>query len=294
MRRLRTLCYALPLLFACAGAAAACSSSDGTDASGAGEGDSGATGVEATTPYDGGGDPDLDGGTKDGSKDAKPSGDGGLDDLLGTLTSGACGTLKTQLTTAAPSLLNNTIVFVAGESYDKASLSLGGQRLFDTPNAGGSSTESETMSYEVLRHCEGAALLKTETEITYEPPQAGAANTITDILMEIDGKKVGVSVTRTYKPASQGPMTDDAVRDLLVKKLVGIIRSSERVLPADRWVKQIFHVFSPNKASTDAIARVVPTIDPAVRADTIILVTETKGGGFVYCHPLPPLGMECP
>lgn len=281
--------FVLPGLLALA--AAACSSAGSADPPdpARAEGGSGADGpVGQTNDEDGG--PGVDGGKK---KDAT-AGDGGDDGLLGTLTSGACGTLKAELLKATPSVLNNAIAFAAGEAYDKPSLSPGGQRLFDTPNAGGSSTESETMSYEVLRHCEGAVLLKTETEITYEPPDPMAANTITDILMEIDGKKIGVSVTRTYKPSSQGPMTDDAVKALLEKKLIGIIRSSERVLPADKWVKQVFHVFSPNKASTDAIARVIPTIDAAVRADTIILVTETKGGGFVYCHPLPPLGMECP
>jgi hypothetical protein len=59
-------------------------------------------------------------------------------------------------------------------------------------------------------------------------------------------------------------------------------------------VKQILHVFSVNQAATDAIGRTWPTIDTAVRADTIVLVTQTKGGGFVYCNPDPPLGSECP
>ena len=58
-------------------------------------------------------------------------------------------------------------------------------------------------------------------------------------------------------------------------------------------MKQILHVLSVDQANTDAITRVWPTIDPAIRADTIVLVTQTKGGGFVYCHPTPPLGSEC-
>lgn len=227
----------------------------------------------------------------------KPDGDAGATsgagDILGTLASGSCGVVKTELTQATPSLENNLLVFVAGETYDKASLSPGGQRMFDTANAGGSSTESETMSYEVLRYCEGATLLHTETEIAYQPPDDSGANSITDLEVEIGGKKVGVSVTRAYRPASQ-PFPDADVKALLVKKLEGINRSSERVLPQDKWVKQILHVFSVNQASTDAIARVWPTIDAATRADTIVLVTQTKGGGFIYCNPDPALGTECP
>lgn len=234
-------------------------------------------------------------------------GDGGVDsskhspeasaptgDILGTLASGQCGVLEPELTKPTPSLMNNALVFAAGENYDKASLSPGGQILFDTPNAGGSSTESETMSFEILRYCDGAKLLKTETQILYQPPDNTAANTISDILMEIDGKKVGVSVVRVYKPSSQPALTDDAVKALLEKKLVGIIRSSQRVLPADKWVKQILHVFTVSAAGTAAVARVWPSIAAATRADTITLVTQTTGGGFLYCDPDPALGSECP
>ena len=244
-------------------------------------------------PEPGTDDPSVDAGVTD-----SPSSDAGrrerpTGDILGTLASGACGIVKNELTQATPSLENNLLVFVMGETYDKASLSPGGQRLFDTANAGGSSTESEAMSYEVLRYCEGATLLHTETEIAYQPPDDSGANSITDLEVEIGGKKVGVSVTRAYKPPSQ-PLTDADVKALLEKKLEGINRSSMRVLPQDKWVKQILHVFSVNKAATDAIARTWPTIDAAIRADTIVLVTQTTGGGFIYCNPDPPLGSECP
>jgi hypothetical protein len=266
---------------------AACSSSNGSAPA--------VEPVEAASPVPGPGEgiPDDAGATDSPSGTADAEAGAPTGDILGTLTSGACGIIKNELTQAAPSLENNVLVFTKGEAYDKASLSPGGQKMFDTANAGGSSTESETMSYEVLRYCEGATLLHTETEIAYQPPDDSGANTITDLEVEIAGKKVGVSVTRAYRPASQ-PFPDADVKALLEKKLEGINRSSQRVLPQDKWVKQILHVFSVNKAATDAIGRVWPTIDAAVRADTIVLVTQTTGGGFVYCNPDPPLGSECP
>ena len=278
------------LLMALAGAAACSSSAAATDSTlpTLEAGPSGSSG----DPGPGTDDPTFDAGIKDASKaDTAPPAPTG--DILGTLASGACGIVKNELTQATPSLENNLLVFVMGETYDKASLSPGGQRMFDTANAGGSSTESETMSYEVLRYCEGATLLHTETEIAYQPPDDSGANSITDLEVEIGGKKVGVSVTRAYKPSSQ-TLTDADVKALLEKKLVGINRSSMRVLPQDKWVKQILHVFSINKAATDAIARTLPTIDVAIRADTIVLVTQTTGGGFIYCNPDPALGSECP
>ncbi len=208
--------------------------------------------------------------------------------------SGSCGDVRFELGKPTPSIKADTLAFVAGETYDRPSLSPGGQKIFDTPNAGGSSTESEVMSFEVLRYCEGAKLLKTETEVTYLPVSDGGAASITDILVEIDGKRVGVSVTRAYKPQNQGPQTDAEIKSLLERKLDGILASSARVAPQDRWVKQVLHVFAATQASADAVQRVWLTLDAAKRADTVVLVTRTTGGGFVYCNPDPPLGQECP
>jgi hypothetical protein len=236
--------------------------------------------------------------TPPGTTDSGSSTDAGADvagshDILGTISGASCGTIASLLTSPSPSLLGDALVFVAGETYDKPSLSAGGQRLYDTPNAGGSSTESEVMSFEVLHACDGATLLKTETEVGYTAPDANGGNAITDLEVEIAGSKVGVSVTRAYKPSSQ-TLTDADVKALLEKKLVGIEQSSARVLPADKWVKQILHVFAATQDASDAVGRVWPTIDAATRADTIVLVTHTTGGGFIYCHPTPALGSECP
>ncbi len=239
---------------------------------------------------------DASGESEDASNDAgskETATDSGADEILGT-HAGASGTLRAELTQSGSSLIFDSLVFVAGETYAKPSLSPGGQRLYDTPNAGGSSTESEVMSYEVLRACEGAKLLKTETEVTYGPASDGGANSITDILVEIDGKKVGVSVTRAYKPKNQGTQSDAEIKSLLEKKLEGILASTARVSAGDKWVKQVLHVFAATQASADGITRVFPTIDTGLRADTIVLVTRTEGGGFIYCEPDPALGSECP
>ncbi len=71
---------------------------------------------------------------------------------------------------------------------------------------------------------------------------------------------------------------------LIEKKLDGVIRSSQRVLPADKWVKQILHVFVASKAQHDAVVRVYNNdIAAPIKADTILLLTQTTGGGFIYC-----------
>lgn len=247
--------------------------------------------IQPVDPGDGGGDTDA---ASTSTKDSGSKVDANVApaDILGTL-SGSCGLVKTYLTTPTSTFVQNALEFKAGETYDKASLSDDGDKLFDTPNAGGSSTESETMSFEILRACEGAKLLKTETEILYSPPDDAGPNSISDILIDISGTKIGVQVTRVYRPSNQ-TLTDADAKTTIVKKLEGINRSTVRVLPADKWAKQILHVFTANTAATDAVLRVLPTIDASLKANTIILLTQTKGGGFLYCNPDPALGSECP
>lgn len=230
----------------------------------------------------------------DASRDAPPPTDtwSGSTDILGTLA-GTCGTLRGMLHSPMPSYIENTLTFAASERYARDQLSPGGQRLYDTPNAGGSSAESEVMSLEVLHYCEGAELLRSETEIRYQPPDDSGANSITDILVTLGGERVGVSVTRVYRPMPM-VVTEAIAREIILGKLQGINRSSVRVLPKDRWVKQVLHVFVADPAVMPLVRSAWMSIDAATRADTIVLVTLTRGGGFVYCNPDPPLGSECP
>lgn len=246
--------------------------------------------ADSGAPAEAGASPD---GTGRADASAEAEHDAGVvpGELLGTL-SGSCGIVRTLLDTPNPTFEQNLLAFTGSETYERDALSADAQRMFDTPNAGGTSTESEVMSLEVLRACEGATLLKTETEIDYVNDDAGPP-TITDILVEIAGKKVGVSVTRAYKPAKIA-FSDADVKALLEKKLEGVLRSSARVAPHDRWTKQILHVFAASTTQAEAVARVLPTISSTIRNDTIVLLTQTSGGGFVYCNPDPPLGSECP
>lgn len=261
---------AVCLLLSCA------SSSTGVDAS-----TQDATFLEDSTPSD-----------ASVSLDVSDAG-GGKNDILGTFDMGSCPLVAMDIGSPMPSLREDGLAFAMGEKWERASLSMGGQTLFDTPNAGGSSGESEVMSFEILHFCEGATLLHTETQIQYAPPDDSGPNTITDLEVEIQGKKVGVSVTRGYVPSNM-PFGVPEAKSLLEKKLIGVNRSSERVLPVDKWVKQILHVFVANQSARDAVVQAWPSIDPTIRADTIVLVTKTTGGGFIYCNPDPPLGTECP
>jgi hypothetical protein len=188
---------------------------------------------------------------------------------------GDCQVLDSELTSPMPFLYENVLDF-AMDPYDMsdlAKLTPGGQYMVQTPNAGGDSVLSEVFAFEVLARCEDAKLLKTETEILYDNPRGK----ITDILVEIDGYKVGVSVVRAIKYPFADPYPADEADRILRKKLGDIQLSSANVTPQDRWVKQILSVIAYTPQHATQIRQVWMTLEPEVRGDTILYVTATEG-----------------
>mmetsp|Transcript_3364 Transcript_3364/g.3697 ORF Transcript_3364/g.3697 Transcript_3364/m.3697 type:complete len:188 (-) Transcript_3364:39-602(-) len=167
---------------------------------------------------------------------------------------------------------------------DAVQLTAGGRTLLETPNAGGNSIWSEVMSFEVIRACFGAELLHTELDIQYRP-----TSKITDYSVCIDGEPVGVSVTRVinfrdlkHKGHVRRSFTYDGVRDLLYKKLFGVIASTKGVLKRYRWKKQILHIWTTSAFVTRAVRHVYAEIDALYQHNTLVLVTEAKRGHWMF------------
>lgn len=223
-----------------------------------------------------------------GSLDAGPL-DAGMADVsvvdagadpVGVIT-GSCGELDdTELLGGGPFFFRNTIDFADPyTSADEARLTAGAQEILSDGTAGGSSGLSEAFAFEVLARCEGAILVKTETEIVYEP----ADSKKTDILVTIDGHRIGVSVTRAVGFPREDPYTVMTAQMLLEDKLADILVSSANVVAEDAWVKQILHVIAYEPMHGDSMMTAWAAIDPALRADTILWVTVTDGDdGFIY------------
>lgn len=195
------------------------------------------------------------------------------------MISGACGVVDAmQINSPDPIVYRDTIDF-GMDVYDRSKLSPGGQVIFDLGNLGGSSLESEIMSYEVLYRCELAKLLKTEGEIVYTNPMGKK----TDLLVDIDAFQIGVSVTRAYVFPPNMPYTQQMAYDLLNQKLGDILASSANVAPEDAWPKQILHVLAYTSMHADSLEAAYGMLDPAVRADTILWLTVTEGNDeFIY------------
>lgn len=193
--------------------------------------------------------------------------------------SGACGPLSLMdLTSPGPSTFDTRLDFGTA-AFDAGLLSDGGYRLFNTPNAGGSSVASETFSFEVLHRCELAELFATETQVTYTP----STSKKTDLVVSLEGQVVGVSVARAFKFPPGTPLLVSDARTLLNGKFSDIQVSSRNVDPPWRWRKQILHVLAYDDVARQAVLDAAAQIDAGVRGDTILYLTTTDGNdAFIY------------
>ncbi len=195
---------------------------------------------------------------------------------------GACGIFTDDvLDGTEPHFYFNRLDFGSDpfDDNDRAFLSDGGQTILDNDNAGGSSLLSEVFAFEMLHRCEDASLVKTETEIAYSEPDSK----ITDLLVSVEHRDLGVSVTRAVTFPREAPLPIEEATALLEKKLGDILDSSAHVAYPDGWEKQVLHVlaYSPEHAATMESAYY--QLPPELKADTIVVVTVSDGDDeFLY------------
>lgn len=193
--------------------------------------------------------------------------------------SGECGVLDDELTSESSFFILNSIDFMT-DPYDETDYPLlteGGQEILDEVSAG-NTVYSKVFAYELLARCEFAELLKTESEIGYDPDTGRA-----DLLISVDGLKIGVSVTKAVKYPFDAEYTVTDAQNLLTAKLTDIIESSKNVLPDDKWEKQILHVIAYSDQHAVSLRSAYDSLDDTVRTDTIVIVTVSNGDdSFLY------------
>lgn len=194
-----------------------------------------------------------------------------VDESLGEID-GDCGALADALSAPDPAILHNRITLTV-DSFADAPLSEPGRTLYDTPNLGGSSGNSETLAFEMLHRCEGAALIATEAQVVYEDDGGKK----TDLVVGVSGRTLGVSVVRAYGYPPEDPWTDDEAATIIERKLSDILLSSENVVDESAWERQILSVIAYTSAHADTVGRVWAAADPAIRADTVLYVTTADG-----------------
>eukprot|EP00761_Pharyngomonas_kirbyi_P006922 gb/GECH01006931.1/.p1 GENE.gb/GECH01006931.1/~~gb/GECH01006931.1/.p1 ORF type:complete len:186 (+),score=38.43 gb/GECH01006931.1/:1-558(+) len=152
------------------------------------------------------------------------------------------------------------------------------QMMLNEPNAGGASTISEVLSLLTLRKLVRARLLNTEMGIIYFP----FGSKKTDYSIVAQGRngithRLGVSVTRAMHFRGNAFFTREHARSLLIKKLFGIIVSTENVVDRHRWEKQILHIWAPTKRIAKMVRAEYRHLKSDIRSNTIVIVTVARG-----------------
>ncbi|MEJ2393112.1 MAG: hypothetical protein P8019_17210 [Gammaproteobacteria bacterium] len=206
---------------------------------------------------------------------------GGILNGFGNIIGTANNITAAVIDSASPSIFRNIIDFGTNpyDPTDLAQLSPGAQQIVAEDSSGGSGILAEAFAFDILFRTDNATLLKSSSEIYYIDP----AGKKTDLIVEIDSRKAGVSVTRAVPIPASEPYTYQQAQDLLTKKLNDILSSTANVEPVDLWDKQILYVLADSTSTADMIEAAWDIIDPAIKADTIMVLTVTEGDDvFLY------------
>ncbi len=197
-------------------------------------------------------------------------------DGFGTVTGQVWSITVSMIDSTSSSTIRNTLDFGADpyDAVDLSKLTVGAQKIINDGGGGGSSLLSKAFSFDMLARCEGATLLKSESEITYTDP----AGKKTTMLVQIDGRKVGVSVTRAVSvPTASDPYLLATAQAMLESYLQDILLSTANVAATDQWSKQILYVMAQSTSHADTIFLAWDQINATLKADTILIVTATEG-----------------
>ncbi|MCA9670417.1 MAG: hypothetical protein KC503_32700 [Myxococcales bacterium] len=270
----------LALLAALALALAACSSDDGPAADSALDtvvAELGARDSARENAGDGARDGAI-GEATAGDAGSEAAADGAMAPLsgLGSL-SGDCDVLDNgEWNAATPFTFRNALDFGSAGfdvTQDKTKLSGDGQKILAAGNLNQGSLLSEVFAFEVLYRCELAKLLETEKTVGYSDPNGKK----TDLVVEIDGRRIGVSVTRAVHFPHGQPLTDAEATKLLTDKLGDIPLAEANALPASAWTRSMLSIIAFDAQHADAIATAYGKLDAATKAKTIVIVTVTDG-----------------
>eukprot|EP00121_Abeoforma_whisleri_P016953 Awhi_evm1s15540 len=158
--------------------------------------------------------------------------------------------------------------------FQPQSLTAHGKRMYEIPNAGGSSILSEIMSYELFHKTFDAELLDTEMEISYFP-KGGA---MTDYTCTLLGRKIGVSVTRAF--AWNRDFNQEDADRLLGKKLTGCIYATKNCMT--KVQRQILHVWASSNTAVQYLKNSFQKLETKVKANTIVFVTAAPDVDWLF------------
>jgi hypothetical protein len=169
--------------------------------------------------------------------------------------------------------------FNQAKCFSNMNLSAGARQIKNSPNAGGSSVESEVLSFEIFKVGYNAKLLKTEMQVPYFP----AGGSLTDYVMKMFDQIIGVSVTRAMKFDGAEFTIDDADY-LLRKKLRGIHQAAKNSL--FKWSKQLLHVWLFDESVECALLQAWSDLDVGLKRDTILVLTLATNSREIFFNKI--------
>jgi hypothetical protein len=174
-------------------------------------------------------------------------------------------------------MITNFFELSSGYTKEMITLCSGAQKVLNTPNAGGNSIWSETISFEVLASLCRAVLHKTEMEIEYMP-----GSKITDYSVKVFDKDIGVSVTRAMKFSKKGELfTEEDAMKLLSKKLHGVNESTKGVV-SQTWEKQILHIWTQQEYMSDILWNTYEKMSEEIKSNTLVVTTVCKNAEWLF------------
>lgn len=169
-------------------------------------------------------------------------------------------------------------------NWDRFRLSAVAQKVLDSPNAGGNSIVSEAVSAEILHRLYRAHDIKTEMEIEYYYHNWKIA----DFLIRIGKKNVGVSVTRCMSFPDPNGLTMKDARDLLKKKINGLVLARNAISEKDSFYTSVLHIFCQRKRNVYILQKAWKSLPKSLKDNVIVICTIAEDAEFVFRNYTPP------
>jgi hypothetical protein len=133
-------------------------------------------------------------------------------------------------------------------TFDKLQLTDSIKVFLNVNNAGGSSEISEIVSMYYMQKRYGATHFIPEMSVQYD-----TESKICDYLMNINGYKIGVSVTRAILYPFERPINETFTTSLLYRKMTGILLAKRSVAPEHAFHHSMIHIWCRSQSDIDMI-----------------------------------------
>jgi hypothetical protein len=167
---------------------------------------------------------------------------------------------------------------VSNTKWENFQLSNVAKKVLSSPNAGGNSIVSETMSAEILHRLYGANDIRTEMEVEYIFDNWKIA----DYCIRISGKNVGVSVTRAMGFPYESSFDLQQADKLLRKKINGLVLARNGISERDSFYTAILHVFCQSNRIKNVLYRAFKTLEPDLRDNIILIATVAENADYLF------------